>query len=98
LEQNLWNFGDKIDNNSINISDMNFDEPKECENEFCFKETYVTITVKKTRKPISIVINNENLKPRDFAKNFPNISEKKLLNNNSPIYDRYILQKVLYER
>ena len=34
----------------------------------------------------------------DFAKNFPNISEKSLLNNGSPVYDRLILQKVLYER
>jgi hypothetical protein len=43
-------------------------------------------------------INNSGLTYWDFANNFSNISEKKILNNNSPVYDRLILQKVLYER
>jgi hypothetical protein len=77
---------------------MNFDDPKECDKDFCFKETQVTITIKKVWKPMNMIINDEKLKSRDFAKNFPNIVENKLLNNSSPVYDRYILQKVLYER
>jgi hypothetical protein len=47
---------------------------------------------------MTTLINKESLNSRDFAKTFPNISEKQLLNNNSPVYDRFILQKVLYER
>jgi hypothetical protein len=77
---------------------MDFDDPKECSTDFCYKESQIIVTVKKTWKPMMSVINKEALKSRDFAKNFPNISEKKLLNNNSPVYDRFILQKVLYER
>lgn len=98
LEQNLENISDPIKTSYINIGNMNFDDPKECDKDFCFKETHVTISIKKVWKPMSMIINDEKLKSRDFAKNFPNIVESKLLDNSSPVYDRYILQKVLYER
>ena len=83
---------------NINLANMDFTDPKECSTDFCFKESQITITVKKTWKPMTSVINDSWLLSWDFAKNFPNISEKKLLNNGSPVYDRLILQKVLYER
>ena len=83
---------------NINLADMDFSDPKECETNFCYKEIQISVTVKKTWKPMLSVINNEALKSWDFAQDFPNISEKKLLNNSSPVYDRFILQKVLYER
>lgn len=83
---------------NINLADMDFDDPKECSTDFCYKESQIIVTVKKIWKPMISVINKEDLKSRDFAKTFPNISEKRILNNNSPVYDRFILQKVLYER
>lgn len=83
---------------NINLADMDFTDPKECSTDFCYKESQIIVTVKKIWKPMISVINKETLESRDFAKSFPNISEKKLLNNNSPVYDRFILQKVLYER
>ena len=83
---------------NINLADMDFSDPKECKNNFCYKEIQITVTVKKLWKPIIVVINDESLKSWDFAKDFQNISEKKLLNNNSSIIDRLVLQKVLYER
>lgn len=83
---------------NINLTDMDFTDPKECETDFCYKKIQITVTVKKTWKPMVSVINDDALKSWDFAKDFPNISEKKLLNNSSPVYDRLILQKVLYDR
>ncbi len=83
---------------NINLADMDFSDPKECQTDFCYKQSQITVTVKKIWKPMTTLINKESLNSRDFAKTFPNISEKQLLNNNSPVYDRFILQKVLYER
>lgn len=77
---------------------MDFSDPKQCTTDFCYKESQIIITVKKVWKPMIAIINNSGLLSRDFAKNFPNISEKKHLDNSSPVYDRIILQKVLYER
>lgn len=77
---------------------MDVADPKQCETDFCYKEVQVTVTVKKTWKPMTSMVNDDSLKSWDFAKNFPDISEKKLLNNDSPVYDRIILQKVLYDR
>lgn len=83
---------------NIDLSKMDFDDPSECKTDFCYKESEIIVSVKKIWKPMSVVINSTWLKSRDFANNFPNISEKKLINNYSSIYDRYVLQKVLYDR
>lgn len=83
---------------NINLADMDFSDPKECTTDFCYKESQITVTVKKIWKPMTSLINSNSLNSWDFAKTFPNISEKKTLTNTSPVYDRFILQKVLYER
>ncbi len=83
---------------NVNLLDMDVADPKQCETDFCYKEVEVSVTVKKTWKPMTAVVNDESLKSSDFAKQFLNISQKKIVNNNSPVYDRIVLQKVLYDR
>ena len=92
-----WNTLD-LDQIVLNLSEMNIDQPKECKTDFCYEESSVIVTVKKTWKPLTSVVNDENLKSWDFANKFDNIKETDLVNNRSSVYDRVVLQKVLHDR
>jgi len=82
----------------IDLSQLDFEDPKECETKFCYKESTIIIKVEKIYKPIDVIINSSSLKANDFADKFPNIVSQNYVNNLSPVVDRFVLQKVLYER
>jgi hypothetical protein len=43
---------------NINLADMDFTDPETCKTDFCYKQSQITITVKKVRKPMVAVIND----------------------------------------
>jgi len=43
---------------NINLANMDFSDPETCKIDFCYKESQITITVKKVRKPMVAVIND----------------------------------------
>ncbi|MEI6773683.1 MAG: hypothetical protein WCL18_02420 [bacterium] len=43
---------------NINLADMDFTDPEACKTDFCYKESQITITVKKIWKPMVAVIND----------------------------------------
>lgn len=82
----------------LDIGNIDMPPPTECVKDYCYEETNVVVTIKKTWKPLLSVINNSAMKPSDFAKKFEDIAETTVVDNWSPVFDRVVVQKVLYER
>jgi hypothetical protein len=77
---------------------MSIDAPVECKSDFCYEESSVVVKVKKIWKPLTTIINNNSLKSWEFAKEFSNIAENQTIDNKSSVYDRVVVQKILYDR
>jgi hypothetical protein len=64
-----------LDEVILNLSDININQPKQCETDFCYEESSVVVTVKKIWKPLSSIINDNSLKSWEFAKEFKDIND-----------------------
>lgn len=87
-----------LDEMVLDLSEIDIDSPESCDTDFCYEESDITVIVKKIWKPLTSIINNDSLTSWDFANEFPDIWEDDILDNKSSVYDRIILQKVLYDR
>jgi len=97
LDEIVWQ-DVNLDQIVLNLSDMSIDAPVECKSDFCYEESSVVVKVKKIWKPLTTIINNNSLKSWEFAKEFSNIAENQTIDNKSSVYDRVVVQKILYDR
>jgi len=97
LDEIVWQNVD-LDQIVLNLSDMSIDVPVECKSDFCYEESSVVVKVKKIWKPLTTIVNSDSLKSWEFAKEFSNLAEDQTIDNKSPVYDRVVLQKILYDR
>lgn len=97
LNENIWEESN-LDKITLDLSQIDMPPPKECITDFCYEESNVIVILRKTWKPFLSIVNSDSMTTWGFAKEFDDIKETILVNNRTPIFDRVILQKVLYDR
>jgi hypothetical protein len=97
LDEVVWQELD-LDEMVLDLSEIDIDSPQQCETDFCYEESDITVVVKKVWKPLTSIINSDSLSSWQFAQEFPDIKEENILDNKSSVYDRVVLQKILYDR
>lgn len=98
LSENLWWFSN-LSEISLDVWNIDMPPPKECINdEYCYEETSVVVVIRKTWKPVLAVINNEAMPPSEFAEKFRDVDLTGVLTNDSPLLDKVIFQKTLFNR
>lgn len=86
---------------NIDFDNYNINPPKECLQKMsvCEETTDIHIITKKTWRVIRLDnISSKKLDPVLFAKYYPNIKSKNIINDGSPLQDKLITQRILYDR
>jgi hypothetical protein len=86
---------------SFSFAEYDIEAPSICRqaNIYCHEKTIVTSHVTKEWEVIPVAaIWDPQLSPQDFANFYPNLPEDKIINDWSPSSQKWILQRILYER
>lgn len=93
---------DDVKSQKIDFSDYNIPAPEECNepNIACHETAKIQITTTKQWKIYRTkTIDSPDLTSHDFAKKYPNLNENaESIDNTSPPEQKWILQRMLYER
>jgi len=98
LSENIW-WSTTLSEISLDVWKIDMPPPKECLTpEYCYEETSMVVVIRKTWKPVLAVINNEAMPPSEFAEKFRDVQSTGILTNDSPLLDKVIFQKTLFNR
>ena len=92
---------DPEDSASFSFADYDIDAPAACRqaNVFCHEKTIIKAHIEKEWEVIPVpAIWDEALTPQEFATFYPDLEEDQIINDWSNPTDKWITQRVLYER
>jgi hypothetical protein len=88
-------------NKGFSFADYDIKAPDICKSShiFCYEKTKIHTTINKEWEVVPVPpIWDKSLTPQQFAKFYPDLEEDKIINNWSPAKDKWITQRILYER
>ena len=92
---------DKTNSASFSFEDIDIDAPSVCSQShvYCEEKTVITTHIKKEWEVIAVpTIWDKSLTPQQFAKYYPNLKNDKPITDGSAPKEKWIAQKILYER
>jgi len=86
---------------NFKLSDYDIKAPNVCQNAnvICHEKTSINTTLVKEWEIISVPsLSDKTLTPQEFGNYYPNLNPDQVITNSSKSQDKWIVQKILYER